>query len=221
MNEAELTILSLLAETPRYDFEIQKLIDDRGLRAWVPIGFSSLYYLLDKLERQALIAAELRPGSQAAPRKYYSLTDAGRGVIQTAIADLLRQPRSIGSGFELGLANLHILKPAQVYQTLSHHLADLKRRLTSAESAWEVHQRDNPDTTDNISALYTHSIAVMQAEVVWLTDFIAAWSTRYPAASSRTGGSGNGDDTGINHNTPDPARMIQQLRRPLQPPTEG
>ena len=43
MTDAELTILSLVAEGPRYGYEIQQLIDQRGLREWLTIGFSSIY----------------------------------------------------------------------------------------------------------------------------------------------------------------------------------
>jgi DNA-binding PadR family transcriptional regulator len=215
MNDVELTILSLLAEAPRYGHELQQIIDERGLREWMTIGFASIYYLLNKLERQEMLASELRPDNSGMARKVYSLTDAGRGVLQTAVSDLLRQPRALGTGFELGLTNIDVLKPHQVYQTLSHHRGDLRQRLDSVEKAWERHQRDG-DAPNHIHALYTHSLAIMQAELVWLDQFLEDWLKRHPGAD--TPQSSHSAATVIRRRpTPDPAKMIQRLRRPPKP----
>ncbi len=51
MTPAELAILSLLAEQPRHGYGIEQVIDERGMREWTAIGFSSIYYLLNKLEQ--------------------------------------------------------------------------------------------------------------------------------------------------------------------------
>lgn len=226
MSEAELTILSLLSETERYGDEIQQLIEQRGLRAWVAIGFASVYYLLGKLEEQSLVVADtVSTGEQGKPRKRYRLTSAGQGVLQTAVADLLRQPRALGEGFELGLANLHILKPHQVYQTLTHHRADLKQRLDRIEADWMQHQASGAPDIDNISALYTHSIALMRAELEWMTRFIDAWHARYPAVERSPLAKPAAEQvtapvTRLNRRpTPDPARMIQKLKS-LRAPRE-
>jgi DNA-binding PadR family transcriptional regulator len=226
MTDAELTILSLVAETPRYGYEIQQVIDERGLREWLTIGFSSLYYVLNKLEHQNMLSSQLHPEGRGPARKIYTITDAGKGVLQTAVSDLLRQPRSLGSGFELGLANLRSLKPRQVYLVLHHHQIDLKQGLEQVEKAFARHREEHPDG-EHIHALYTHSIAMMRAELDWMTSFLADWKTRYPGVER--------DD---NHNPPevdpsravtrmnprtaqsDPAKMIQRLKRLPPPPPE-
>jgi DNA-binding PadR family transcriptional regulator len=221
MTEAELTILSLVAEGPRYGYEIQQIIDDRGLREWLAIGFSSIYYVLNKLENQKMLTSQLRAEGRGPARKIYQITEAGRGVLQTAVSDLLRQPRSLGSGFELGLANMTTLKPEQVYKVLTYHHDDLKRQLDLVEKSWQRHQDgDDPVVADHIRALYTHSIAIMRAEQEWLSEFIEDWSNRYPAVKSIDPDKLKEDDPHIaetvvhRHTTPDPAKMIQRLRRP-------
>ena len=42
MTDAELTILSLVAEGAQYGHQIQQIIDERGLREWITVGFSSV-----------------------------------------------------------------------------------------------------------------------------------------------------------------------------------
>jgi DNA-binding PadR family transcriptional regulator len=229
MTDAELTILSLMAEGPRYGYEIQQIIDERGLREWLTVGFSSIYYILNKLERQDMLNSELRSYGRSAAHKVYRITDAGLGVLQTAVSDLLRQPRSLGTGFELGLANLGALKPGQVYQVLTHHRNDLRQRLEAVQRSYDRHQSDdNPQVPEHIRALYTHSVAMMQAELEWMEAFLTDWETRYPAVARTPVPEEAPEDRPVNklttqihrRTTPDAAKMIQKLKRPKPPTAE-
>ena len=222
MTDAELSILSLLAQGPRYGHEIQQLIDERGLREWLVIGFSSVYYILNKFEKQLMVSSELRSDGRGPARKLYSLTEAGHGVLQTAVSDLLRRPRAIGTGFELGLANLHVLKPVQVYQVLTHHRKDLQEQYLAVKQAWERHKPDSDDSTrDHIRALYTHSITMMEADINWLQNFLEEWRTRYPGVEKEVVSPQQEDESSaatLIHRspTPDPLKMLQRLQRPAQ-----
>jgi DNA-binding PadR family transcriptional regulator len=222
MTEAELTILSLIAEGPRYGHEVQRVIDERGLREWVTVGFSSVYYILNRLESQNLLQGELRSSGRTPSRKIYSITESGRGVLQTAISELLRQPRSLGAGFELGLANLFVLKPVQVYRVMSQHRSELAQRLDAVEASWERQQRED-GVPVHIGALFTHSIAVMRAELAWMDEFLANWKQHYPAVikdeTLPTRQESAENVTLHHHMTTPPDKMIQRLKR--LPPQES
>src|SRR5690606_19045728 len=150
MTETELTILSLVAEGPRYGYEIQQVIEERGLREWLAIGFSSVDYILNKLEEQGLLSSQLRPNGIGPARKVYAVTAGGSGVLQTAILERLRQPRALGTGIELGLANLNAIAPRQVFQALSQHERDLTRQLDAIEKTWQRHQQEDAVMADHI-----------------------------------------------------------------------
>ena len=51
LTDNELLVLGLVAEMPRHGYELEQLIDRRGMREWTQIGFSSIYFVLGKLER--------------------------------------------------------------------------------------------------------------------------------------------------------------------------
>jgi DNA-binding PadR family transcriptional regulator len=59
MTNAELAILSLVDERPRHGYEVEQVIEERGMREWTEIGFSSIYYLLKKLEREGQTRGQL------------------------------------------------------------------------------------------------------------------------------------------------------------------
>jgi DNA-binding PadR family transcriptional regulator len=229
MNDAELSVLSLVAESPRHGYELQALIDERGLREWVTIGFSSLYYVLNKLERQGLLTSHPPDEAHNPAQRVYEISEAGRGVLQTAVSELLSHPRLLGSGFELGLANLNALNPRQVYRVLRYHATDLKQVFETVEKSW-ARQMEDGHADDHVRALYTHSLAVMRAELDWLTGFIEDWKQRYPGVEREEFHTPRGIPlidphtalTQVNSRTArsDPAKMIQRLKRLPRPGEE-
>ncbi|MHA1364622.1 MAG: PadR family transcriptional regulator [Candidatus Freyarchaeota archaeon] len=48
----DICILGIVNEKPRHGYEIEKIIDHRGIRNWVDIRFSSVYNTLSRLERK-------------------------------------------------------------------------------------------------------------------------------------------------------------------------
>lgn len=225
MTDAELAILSLLAQGARYGHEIQTIIDERGMRDWLAVGYSSVYYILNKFERLHMVTSELRPSSSGTARKLYALTDAGQGILRTAVSDLLRTPRSVGTGFELGLANLHVLQPSQVYVMLTYHRDDIASQLEVVRDLWKKHQQaDDIEKRHDLRALYTHSISRMESDLKWLTDFLHDWRERYPGVEKNLDVYSQSDNDNINtgrtklhlKTPPNPLKMLQRLQRPPQ-----
>lgn len=216
MTDAELTLLSLFASGARTVGDIHTLIDERGLRDWLAIGRSSVVTLLENLEAQNLLTSDQATEIIDAPtRRRYTLTEAGRGVLHTAITDLLQDSRALGTGFELGLANLHVLNPAQVRRVLRSRQQELQMQYQAAQRLWS--QRDDTALNDGIRALYTHSLHRMQAELHWLDEFLDDWETRYPATAPDTDNAG--DSTAARTRrfrspTPPTLKMLQRLHRP-------
>jgi DNA-binding PadR family transcriptional regulator len=211
LNDLELTILALVAEGPRYGSEVEQTIQARGMREWLKVGSSSTYYILDKLQKQELLSSNVDDSGQT----IYTLAEAGHGVLQTAVADLISQPRPLGTGVELGLANLSVLKPAQVYQVMVHRRIALEQQLQSTEQVWERHQQET-SVADQTRALYTHGIATMRAELNWLEDYIQDWRRRYPAVERDDNPDAISKPTQIHHRTAplNPAKHVQRLQRP-------
>jgi DNA-binding PadR family transcriptional regulator len=177
MTDAELAILSIVAEGPIYGYDVQTVIAERDLRAWTNISNSSMYYVLEKLERQGLIAST--GTADDAARRQYRITTAGYGVLQTSVADLISTPREYGSGFELGLANLHVLRVEQIRTAFITYKQDLlSRRGQACERLAKLKERDTPF---NVIAMLEHHLALLQAELDWITTFIDKWEAQAPA----------------------------------------
>jgi PadR family transcriptional regulator, regulatory protein PadR len=83
----ELALLSLLQERARYGLEIlQRLNDEAGL----DVADGTIYPLMHRMEASGFVVSEWRvEGSQARPRKYYSLTKNGIIELDTMRQDWL------------------------------------------------------------------------------------------------------------------------------------
>lgn len=169
MTDAELAILSLLAEGPSYDHDLNTQIEARGLRKWTAIGNSSMYYVLEKLERQGLVDKLSEDHGQ----RRFQISAAGIGVLQTAVSDLLSTPHSHDKSFELGLANLHVLKAGQVHMALQSRQQDIVAQITRLRQ-----DREQANGSFQIKALFDHNISMMEAELMWLQSFLPEWESQ-------------------------------------------
>ena len=107
MTNAELAILSLIVEKSRHGYEIEQVIEAREMRNWTEVGFSSIYYVLKKLEKKGLVQGQLeKPVGKGPARKVYHITTAGLEAYHKATTEALSSPIPPYSAFLLGLSNL-------------------------------------------------------------------------------------------------------------------
>ena len=84
---ASLVVLGLmdrLAE-PLYGYQIARLLEelaDGGL----PMKQGALYPVLRSMEANGLLESEVEPSTSAPPRRYYTVTESGRRMLQRWIA---------------------------------------------------------------------------------------------------------------------------------------
>ncbi len=171
MTNAELAILSLIAEQPRHGYDIEQVIEGRGMRAWTEIGFSSIYYLLNKLEKAGLIVGELcHPEGKGPARKVYTLTPAGQQAQVEAAVQALSTPQGGSRPFLVGLSNFPVVPPEMRMQALQTHLAELETRLAEILAQAAAQQPLPPF----VNAMFDYSRAMLEAELNWMKNFLQA-----------------------------------------------
>lgn len=168
MTNAELAILSLVVERPRHGYQIEQVIEERGMRDWTEVGFSSIYYLLKKLERKDLVESQLMEAERGPARKVYQATSAGRAAYRDAVLDALSVPRRWHSTFLLGLSSLPLIPQAEAVMALQQYRDAMVARRDHVQGNWD-RQRPLPTFID---AMFDYSVALIQAEITWMENFI-------------------------------------------------
>jgi DNA-binding PadR family transcriptional regulator len=168
MTNTELAILSLVAETPRHGYEIEQVIEERGMREWTEIGFSSIYYLLKKLEREGLVEGQLTEAERGPARKVYRPTPTGWEALHVGVLEALSTPHRCYPPLQLGLSNLPSISPGEAISALRRYRDALTARLEQVQAKWES-QRPLPYFVD---AMFDYSVTLIGTELAWIEKFI-------------------------------------------------
>jgi DNA-binding PadR family transcriptional regulator len=169
MTNAELAVLSLIAEHPRYGYEIEQIIEERGMRDWTEIGFSSIYYLLNKLEKGALIESRLeKPEGRGPARKVYALTEEGRWAQQEGALQALGSPQQASAPFLLGLSCYPGLPRDRVLESLLGYIDKLNARLDNVDRRVE----ELGPLPPFIASMFDYSRTLIVAERDWVQNFV-------------------------------------------------
>lgn len=166
---AEIAILSLIAERPRHGYEIEQVIEARGMRDWTEVGFSSIYYLLKKLEGAGLVKARHEdPSGRGPTRKVYHITQTGREVWYSETLRALSEPQNCYPLIQLGLANLPGMPRSEVISALNRYSAQLAERRDYVEARREAQL----PLTVHVEAMFDLSLTMIEAELGWVKNFV-------------------------------------------------
>lgn len=175
MTNAELAILSLVVEQPRHGYDIEQTIVGRNMRDWTDVGFSSIYYLLDKLEKAGLVTSRHEPAPGRGPtRRVYSATDTGVVTMQAQALQALAGPARQPSGFQLGLAVLPLLDADEVAAAVAAHEADLEVQLET------LRERRDEGLPFHVAAMFDLGIIQLEAELSWIRRFATDFRQHHP-----------------------------------------
>jgi len=169
MTNAEFAILSLISEKDSHGYEIESMIEKRGMREWTEIGFSSIYYILKKLEKRRLIKGKIvRQSGPGRSRVVYSISAAGRKALRSSTLEALSVPQRATSLFQLGLANLPAVAKGDALASLRQQHEGLSEHREHIQTRWEA-QQPLPFFVD---AMFDLALTKITTELDWLDRFI-------------------------------------------------
>ena len=171
-NNPELALLTLLVEGPQHGYQLEQVIEGRGLREWTEIGFSSIYYLLNRMQAKGWVTSKMLPEEGKPARRVYRLTDTGWAAATQAVAQRLGAPRLLSGDFMLGLANQLLLSSEERMAAMQAYRAHLSGRYADVERKWQQARATASPLAEVVNDLFDHSLKMMAAELAWLDDWI-------------------------------------------------
>lgn len=173
LTAAELTLLGLLVERPRHGYELEEVITARGMREWTEIGFSSIYYLLGKLRDRGLVV-EVDPPARGKARKVFGSTPEGRRVCARAAEEAVAELRPVFPRVLVGLANQPVIPPERLRAALDRRAAAVAGKIAELRAAVAT----QPHAPRFARAIFDYSLAQLEAERRWLSDYRAELEDR-------------------------------------------
>lgn len=170
ISDREAAILGLLCEGPRYGYELEKVIEERGMRVWTEIGFSSIYYVLNKLEAKEYISSTVKEVEGKPSRRVYTVTDKGIATMKEKIISVLSLNKKTISPFDLGIAYHYLLEPGEVLECLRLYLESLDKRRSTLERS--ICEKQKEGVNYRVIALFSRPLAHVNAERLWVEQFM-------------------------------------------------
>ena len=162
LTDSELLVLGLVCEMPRHGYELEQVIETRGMREWTSIGFSSIYFVLGKLEKMSLVSAGKPSGPKA--RKVYSITDRGLKALTARALAALAVVRPTHSSVLMGMLHWPVLKRKDALAALQARAGAVAAGIDRLKTI----RLDQQPLPDFVEALFEFSIGQLDAEAAWI-----------------------------------------------------
>ena len=157
-SDADIVVLSLLAEQPRHGYDLDRVIEQRGYRQWTSLAFSSVYYLLKRLSERGLLEPD--EGSQGR-RTVFRVTEAGRRELRQAAGERALAPAPPSAGVLPALNAYSRLDDPALAALLAQRAEALLGRLDELRAL-----RAQVDE-EHALAIFDYEILRQEADLAW------------------------------------------------------
>jgi DNA-binding PadR family transcriptional regulator len=176
ISNLEASVLGLICEGFRYGYELDKVIEERNMRHWTEIAFSSIYYVLKRLEKKGLITSGAERVSGRS-RKVYSVAPQGKAEMKEKVRDLISSHHAVADPFDLGIGNMHNLTHGEIIAGLRSYIESLGEREQSFRGRLAVMEKS--EWPPHIRGLVTRPLAMLEAERSWVVAYIEELESRH------------------------------------------
>ena len=157
-SDADIVVLSLLAEQPRHGYDLDRVIEQRGYRQWTSLAFSSVYYLLKRLSERGLLEPD--EGSQGR-RTVFRVTEAGLRELRQAAGERVLAPAPPSAGVLPALNAYSRLDDPALAALLAQRAEALLGRLDELRAL-----RAQVDE-EHALAIFDYEILRQEADLAW------------------------------------------------------
>jgi DNA-binding PadR family transcriptional regulator len=130
-NIIKVLILYYLSIKSTHGYEIQKFIQTNQMDKWTKIQSGSIYYALNKLEKEGLIVLVEEIGSGSKARKIYKITDKGRDELNELVKnEMANDLFPSGSDKFIIYPLLNTLDKETMISIINEHISALRDKIT-------------------------------------------------------------------------------------------
>lgn len=170
ISNKELAILGMIYDRAMYGYEIEKEMTETSMHEWTDIAFSSIYFLLKRLESKNLISSKIEQNEKNQTRKIYSITKSGQQITKDKLKEILSHHETTIWRIDLGMAYLNILNPQEIKECLEQYQQEIEKSIKCYQ---ELHNfLAGCECPNNRMQLADRPIKLLQAEQEWMQQFL-------------------------------------------------
>lgn len=165
-NIIKVLILYYLSIKSTHGYEIQKFIQTNHMDKWTKIQSGSIYYALNKLEKDGLIVLTEEIGSGSKARKIYKITDGGREQLKELVKnEIANELFPSGSDKFIIYPLLNTLNKQNIISLINDHISGLKDKITYLKKWQKIKVNKQSLTVERIS--FEMMITNLEYQIKW------------------------------------------------------
>lgn len=170
MTQIEVILLSFLYDKDYYGYELEAVIQQRNMREWTNIGFSSIYNSLSKLERNVYIISRYEKEHGSPKRKVYSINDEAKIIVKEQIIRMIHEYKLDATSHNIGMFFSYLIAKEELLKTLISRKENLIKR---KELFIKKCDEDPPENEKaDLKMLFQKTILFIDTELSWLDMYI-------------------------------------------------
>jgi len=149
-------------------YDINKRIEERGMRDWTNIGvdfsFSTIYRTLDRLENDELVES-FEEEIDNRIRKNYKITEYGYQILKEKVYDVLyNYMGKRDEDFYVAFSMFPILTPEEQIEAFTHALEIIKKHRGELQTMLNDMLSNFSKMPINVTGLFIHPIKILEAD---------------------------------------------------------
>lgn len=165
-NIIKVLILYYLSIKSTHGYEIQKFIQINHMDRWTKIQSGSIYYALNKLEKEGLIVLKEEMGSGSKARKTYEITDIGREELKELVKkELDNELFTTGSDKFIIYPILNTLDKQIMIDQINSHIDKLRDKMVYLEKWQNIKINKHSLSVERIS--FEMMIKSLEYQIKW------------------------------------------------------
>lgn len=169
-------ILGLISEKMHeggcHAYDINKRIEDRGMRNWTNIGldfsFSTIYRTLDRLEKDEIVES-FEEEIDNRSRKTYKITNLGYVILKKKVYNVLNNYFGRNDkDFYVAFSMFPILSLKEQSEAFANSIESIKKHKKELKAMLEESLAEFPKMPITVTGLFIHPIKILQANIEFL-----------------------------------------------------
>ncbi len=164
LSHVAFAVLGLVAEYPCHGKDINRRIEERGMRDWTAIGKSSIYGVLKNLKEKDLVDSWVEEEDNRIV-KMYQITPKGEKVLKSQIYNILNE--FVGKNdedFYMAFSMLPVLTQEEQIVSITNSLKTIKENKKELEQMLN----ENSKMPLNVRGLFVHPIKILETDIEFL-----------------------------------------------------
>jgi DNA-binding PadR family transcriptional regulator len=159
---------------------LNQQIEQRQVKQWTRLSFSSVYYVLNQLEKKGLVKSKVSDQVEnshpnvGAPQKLFLVTTKGREILKSTVKEYFSRSNLNYKETNLALAASFVFTDEEFLETLKSHKKSLEERIAIVQRRYSEDRDGIPDVEIPIHfwALFNYAFYALNARMNFLDKLI-------------------------------------------------